>query len=848
MKLNYILLITSFLMIGSSFTQMSTLEQKGNKYFEVFNYGNAIIKYEETGVDNLTTGGLRKLAIANRKIHKTVQSEAYYALLVNKSDSKAEDMYQYAEVLLMNNKMTEADDWMKKYHERVKSDGRAADYVKKNGSFQSFKKDNGRYTIYTLEEINTPQEDFSPAYYRNQIVFTSARNNSNPIKRKWNWNNQPYLNLYYADIVDEYKLEDADKLSKKINKKYHEGPASFSEDGDLMVFTRNNYQAKASDRARNLTLHYREKNDKGKWGKIKDFSFNNQEYSVGHPALSANGKVLYFASDMPGGKGATDIYRIERTGDNWSAPVNAGETINTEGREMFPFFHEDGLLFFASDGQVGLGGLDVFVAATDKNTNSYKNVKNIGYPLNTNHDDFGFILDSNQFRGYFSSNRPGGKGSDDIYSFILNKKFKSCKEIKGFALDKKGNALAKTKVNLINSDEVIETVITGEKGDYMFCVAPGDYKLEGTKAKHFPGFNKASIKEETEDAVQSNVILEQDPGFSLLANVKDAKSKGNISGAKVLFTNNLVKTTNEAVTNLDGNAGEPIKGVALNEAVSYSVTVEKEGYLPKTVPFNKKLVQPGVQNLAIELEKIPSFSLYALITDKKTGKPLEGVTVTLVNNSTNKKEIISLPASADFTRGIKGKKLNDNISYGFTVKKEGYLTKELTYNKKLTREGRYNAHLDLDFGLNPIEVGGDLSKLIEINPIYFDLNKSNIRPDAALELDKIVKVMNEYPGMEIELGSHTDCRASKKYNEALSDRRAKSSAAYIASRITKPERIQGKGYGEEKILNKCLCEGKVKVPCTNAEHDINRRTEFRITKFDVKGVKAKANGPKSFDK
>ena len=142
----------------------------------------------------------------------------------------------------------------------------------------------------------------------------------------------------------------------------------------------------------------------------------------------------------------------------------------------------------------------------------------------------------------------------------------------------------------------------------------------------------------------------------------------------------------------------------------------------------------------------------------------------------------------------------------------------------------------------------DLSQLVQINPINFDLNKYNIRPDAAIELDKIVVIMNKYPNMEVELGSHTDCRASKAYNEKLSDRRAKASAAYIKERITNPERIYGKGYGESRLINGCECEGTVKSDCSEEEHEKNRRTEFKVISTGDDKVKVNNSSTDSFDR
>ena len=182
-------------------------------------------------------------------------------------------------------------------------------------------------------------------------------------------------------------------------------------------------------------------------------------------------------------------------------------------------------------------------------------------------------------------------------------------------------------------------------------------------------------------------------------------------------------------------------------------------------------------------------------------------------------------------------------SYNIVLEKEGYFGKTVTYNILFDKPGVYKIHENLDLTLDKLEVGGDVSNLIEINPIYFDFNKSNIRPDAALELDKIVKVMTDYPGIEIELGSHTDSRGSDSYNRKLSDRRAKASARYIKERISNPERITGKGYGESKLLNEC----KNGVKCSDEAHQENRRTEFIITKLD-NNIKVKNNSPDSFEK
>jgi outer membrane protein OmpA-like peptidoglycan-associated protein len=205
---------------------------------------------------------------------------------------------------------------------------------------------------------------------------------------------------------------------------------------------------------------------------------------------------------------------------------------------------------------------------------------------------------------------------------------------------------------------------------------------------------------------------------------------------------------------------------------------------------------------------------------------LQGVKIKITDNFTGKTDS-TLSPDGNFRLPITGKTIGGRLSYNISFEKSGYLTRSVTYNAPIEKEGEIKVAETLD----PISVGLDLAKIIDIKPIYFDLGKSVIRPDAAIELDKIVKVMNENPNMIVELGSHTDCRGTAASNMSLSDKRAKASAEYIKKRITNPERIYGKGFGESQLSNDCQCEGAVKSTCPEDVHQKNRRTEFKIVKM-----------------
>ena len=231
--------------------------------------------------------------------------------------------------------------------------------------------------------------------------------------------------------------------------------------------------------------------------------------------------------------------------------------------------------------------------------------------------------------------------------------------------------------------------------------------------------------------------------------------------------------------------------------------------------------------LNVSMESIPDLSFKILVKEKQTLSSLDKVKMTIKNNLSNEAEqIVFSNAEGIFIKPLEGNKISDRISYNITFEKDGHLTKTVTYNQ-LLEKSKENI---VEVMLEKIEVGLDLAKLINLKPIYFDKGKFTIRPDAAIELDKVVKIMNENPSMEIELGSHTDCRGSSVSNELLSNKRAIASSEYIKKRISQPERIYGKGYGESKLMNLCACEGSITSSCKEEEHQLNRRTEFILKK------------------
>ena len=732
--MNRLLVLTLIILSVNDFALSQKMKiRKAESYYNTYSYAESINKYESLASKTIEIN--RQLAESYYNIGKYKKSEEYYALVVESKEKTIEDIYNYSSVLAINKKYKESEKWMAEFNRLAKNDRRGKMWVQNKGFYQKLQKDKGHFVIKNLD-INSEHEDFGVSYYKDKVVFASSRPTVEMIKRHWNWNDLPFLDIYIADVDSNLEFKSLQKFNNSYNKKYHEGPASFNKDGNFMAFTRNNYQGKSEDGIIKLQLFTAEFIN-GEWQKEKPMRFNGSEYSVGHASLTVDGDTMYLASDMPGGYGGVDLYICKRKSDgSWTDPVNLGKEINTEGDEMFPFIHPDGILFFASNGLLGLGGLDIFLCKV--NENDFSELENIGVPINSSYDDFAFILDEKQESGYFSSNRPEGKGHDDLYMFRLLRPFTFGKLIMGTARDTKGNILSKVEVSLYDEQGIVlKTVRTKDDGKYQF-IAEQDkyYSLDGIKLEYSDGYNSA-----------------------------DTHTK------EYIFIADLV------------------------------------------------------------LNRTAKFALYCIIKDEKTLNPLVDVKVTLTDYIKHTHKIIITPENGDFYQNLEDRKLKDSLSYEIKLEKEGYLTETFIYNQTLYREGQYDMHDKMNLVLNEIEVGLDLSEIINIDPIYFDLNKSDIRSDAAIELDKIVKVMLNNPKMVIELGSHTDCRGSAAYNLLLSDRRAKSSAQYIRARITKPERIYGKGYGEYKLINHCECEGNKKVPCSDEEHQQNRRTEFKIIKM-----------------
>ena len=595
-----------------------------------------------------------KTAECYRFVNDSKQSETWYrkALKIKYPENKVQ-LY-YADALKANGKFEDAIVEYEKYGELAPDDPRGKNGAEACALAQKWVDNPSRYVVENAVQLNGKQMDFAPSYAsknHKEIYFTSSRDNASGNEVD-GWTGQGFTDVFAATIDNKGKWSKPKPLPATINSIYNEGAAVMNNDFNQMIFTRCGVKKKVK---MGCELYSTNKNG-GSWTEaealpffVKDEDDDSTQVTVGHPALSADGKVLVFASDAEGGKGGRDLWKsnFNEEKKRWSKPV-ALASVNTPGDEMYPFIHADGTLYFASNGHIGMGGLDIFMA--EAQAEDWGNVTNMRSPINSSGDDFAIIFEKEQEKGFFTSNREDGKGRDDIYSFLLPAlKFTLCGVVSDYKTKK---AVGNATVSIVGTDGSSLETNTDASGKYCFDLSP---------------------------------------------------------------------------------------------ATSYVITAgKKDFYLNKT-----------------------------------------GKTTTV----------------------------------GFEEDKD----------------------LVHDFELDPI------NRVIDLPNIFYDLGKWDLRPESKVALDGLVETLNDNPTIVVELGSHTDTRASDSYNLSLSQKRAQSVVDYLIDNDVAGERLVAKGYGETtpkvldtqvgefakgSVINDAFIAKLVGDELKEEAHQLNRRTEFKVLRND----------------
>ena len=573
-----------------------------------------------------------------RLANDTKNAENWYRKTVKGDPSNTEAQLKLGQALKSNQKFSEAIIELNAYKKKNPSDTKVDDEIKGCELALKWKNEKTRYVVENVKALNTKWSDFSPMLYKkNELYFTSDREKGASGKTYgWTGNNftDIYKVVYKVDkkSPNNIKYEIPTLVDKDvINTPYNDGTVCFDPKGSTIYYT----QCSGKDGKGKYCRIFSAAAAGTGWADPQPLSFSPDSFTCGHPTLSKDGQIMYFASDMPGGYGGKDIWYVTYTkrSKTWGDPINLGPTINTAGDDMYPFLADDGTLYFSSNGHIGLGGVDIYYSKGE-NTDWSEPV-NMKSPINSGGDDFAMTLAKDKESGYFSSNREGGRGQDDIYRFYMT---------------------------------------------------------------------------------------------------------------------------------------------------------------------------PLV------------FTLSGVVRDSKTKEILPNTFITITNSTDTGKIVVKTDAAGSYKITLKSR-----TDYELFAAREEYYDSKVA--SKTTRGLEYSSDLIQNFELDPF----DYTTVFTLEGIYYDLDKANIRSDAAVILDTMVVLLTKYPKIRIELGSHTDCRADSAYNQGLSQRRADSAVAYINRKGIDLERMVAKGYGETALVNDCACEGtKVKRVCTDEEHQLNRRTTFRL--------------------
>lgn len=827
-----LLMISGFLLMTCDITasaQDGKQLKKANELFEEYNYPKAAELYKKilTNADNVEAK--RKLADCYRLMSQPIEAEFWYEQIVELDEVTESDLLNYGMMLKMNGKCDLARDVFLQYAQKVPADTRGLRLVESCDKEEYFLQDPGVYQLDFLK-INSVESDFGPAFFEEGIVFASARGGKYQ-DRTYSWTDSPYLDLFYSEGEagsEKPVLKNAKLFKGKPNTWLHEGTVTFSRDQNTMYFTRNNFMngKKGMDSNKTIRLKvYSSEREDETWGEIKELPFNSDNYSVGHPTLTADGSELYFVSDMPGGYGEEDIYVVYKEGDSWGSPVNLGPEINTEGREMFPFITDEETLYFASDALPGLGGLDIF--ETQQNSDgSWQPPANLRTPVNTNDDDFGMILSSDGGYGYFASNRSGGEGDDDIYGFS-----RTTYVMNGVVVDVvTQEPIDGAIVQLVEDGVILQERVTYANGEFNFPISPDrDYQVLTFKPNYQDGEQLVSTEGLTTSNVEVKVPMSPDEFGGINCELRglvyeeiDGKTLP-VVGANVKLMNIETKFEKNYTTGEDGSYL-----FELDPETDYEISATKEYYFTKDKKVSTKgrdCASPLMKDLALDV------LLKKIEVDEQVGNNGGNNSSTYYDKDGN---IVTDVVNGQTYYDKDGNIVTAGDSSGPYFDEYGNQVTDLvigeTYYDKDGNPIKYNGgNYGGDTGLIPDDV-------LSINHIYYDLNKAFIRPDAATELDKVVELMYKNPGIRIQLESHTDARSSDSYNLDLSQKRATSAVNYIVRKGIAPDRIVARGYGESQLINQCA-NG---VTCSESDHQENRRTEFRVIGYSTNAVTSAA--------
>jgi len=627
--------------------------------------------------------------------------------------------------------------------------------------------------LFNLQSLNSTALDFSPAYYQKGLVYVSSRVKSG--LRDPNID-ETFFELFYSEFTPNNDFSKPINFSVQLNSRLHEGPVSFNRESNLIYLTRSNLKndVTAADKDGRVGLKIYEA-EKGPydWQNIKELPFNSNEYSCMHPALSPDGNRIFFASNKPGGYGGYDLYMAEKRAGIWSEMYNLGPEINTPGNEVFPFLHESGVLFFSSDGHKGMGKLDIFFI--DIRSRTWGQLTTLGEPFNSRFDDFGFIVDPAGRSGFFTSDRPGGVGKDDLYGF------RSPQGING----------------LFQPTRKFLTIQVKDKEHQQFIAGAAVYLFERGEDGLIANNNLYDVQ-----------IVPTAIGTSKEVSLRFIRKSIENFGNPV------------ALTQADGKAVFQI-----SQGKDYILLIHAAAYQSKELLVFAK--SPGaVKPMEVELQPQDCKNVSVFVRSESQQAGLSGVKLSIraQNESTEEVSFTTIEGRSELC-------LTRKADYFLFLEKEGYHPLQVSLEG-----GQVEISSFLDFSMKPISETDSKTPIAEntvvvLPQVNSDFSKNITGAGEDRYLSGLLHMLEVFPEIHIELGVHTDSRGEATFNLQLSQSRAETAKSFLVERGIAPARIRAVGYGERQLKNGCE-DG---VPCSEAEHQKNRRTEIRVIQPEPSG-------------
>ncbi len=756
---------------------------KGDKKVAALKYGKALKSYlkvlKKNPVDSVRIQ--EQIAACYTALNNVPLAAQWYKRAVQNGSPKPAVKLALAQALQKSGNYEDARQYLLQYKVQQPLDGAADNLLNGLDNIKEMARDRGAYQIEAVR-TNTKKSEFAGGFLNSTaaLVATGCKCNLPTA----DWKSRSFNKVGIAR--DSASL----KALKGLKVKGYKGinSVAFAPAAGEIIFAASKLVNTSDGKVIQLQLFSSPYPLKGKKS-IVELPFNSDTFSNAHPAVSHDGNTLYFTSDRAGGIGGSDIYVAKKENGKWTAPQNLGSQINTSQNEAYPFIATDGYLYFSSNGLGGLGGYDVY--KTMPEDNRWLQPEGLNAPVNSTFDDFAFVIDSANKKGFFASNRNGGKGEDDMYKFNFDPSkldYKILLKVREAGTNKmlqdasaKGSCKSTGSKLQANDLGEIRMVLKSTEKCKIEVSAPGYKAYTKDVSRNHAGVITVEL---LPDVVSLQIaIKEKETGLPMRdvsVSLKDAQGK------VVTFV-----TDSSGIFNTPISAGEYTVFSSDYQVLSDNIntTGTTDGVFKKEYQLSKKDFTVSVPLLA------NCFSSPVTITDVKTG--------------------VATVVKPDLS---------------------GAVRLELHLNNKYVIDHNLRKDTISTIGLFPgDEIEGPCKFKVGqkwiVSNVFYDLNKTTIRPDAAQQLDNLVRIMEEHPSLQIELAAHTDCRGSAKFNDVLSLSRAKAAIDYIVGKGIKLKRLVAAGFGERKPVNNCKCEPGNNSGCTEEQHQANRRTEVKVLKY-----------------